>query len=251
MFATEDARPITAISPRSTYWNGRGARTCLARLAIARAAYAPCCIATGAHSRQRSSVLPPVVGQVASDEDIGVAGNREVRVYEDAPGAVGLCAGTRRQNAPKLRDGHAAGHSTVFVAIVSATPSSSKGDCIALDARDPNTCPDLNSKLNKRRSRLLRERLRHGRQNPLRTVQNEDSGHLHSIARKLFRNVRCAISASAPASSMPVGPAPTMAKVSHAARVVASGSFSAASVGTPIDLVFAITRKGEEASEAW
>jgi len=49
------------------------------------------------------------------------------------------------------------------------------------------------------------------------------------MCRKSCRNVSLAISPNAPASSTPVGPPPTITKVSHAWRSCASGSCSACS----------------------
>ena len=80
-----------------------------------------------------------------------------------------------------------------------------------------------------RARRLGRERRRIGGQHALPWSTSSTRAARGSIVRKSRRSVSRAISAIWPAISTPVGPAPTMANVSHAARAAGSCSSSAAS----------------------
>ena len=186
-----------------------------------RAACLACCCATGATPGQRLSVGAVQRGQVADHEQLRVSGQVELRFDRHAAGAIERDAERTRQ-----RRGRDAGRPDHRARV---EPRVAHRDAAIVDGGDARVGPHLDAEPLERTARGLpqvfgerREDVGPASTSTIRAVAVE-------IVRKSWPSVWRAISASAPASSTPVGPPPTMTNVSSRRRRSGSSSRSAVS----------------------
>ena len=200
-------------SPCRGSGTGRGGSPRSARRDVSRRV-PPICIAAGATPGTGSPSLVER-GEVADHERLRAPGQREVRAHPHAPGAVEL----RRRACGASGDACTpAAHSTVRAAMRSAPISHARRRrCRVTRAPVRTSTPSASSW----RCARSRELLRVGRQDPrARPRRGRRARSRGSMRRKSRASVCRAISASAPASSTPVGPPPTTTKVSQRPRAL-------------------------------
>ena len=165
---------------------------------------------------QRPAVGPGERREIADDEHVGMAGDRQIGLDEDAPDAIERRAERRAER--RGRDARGPQHGLRLdarLARLARTPGPMRVTSVPVRTSTPEPL-EIAARGGAQR---LGKRREHGRpafeQDDPRRRSDRNAG---SPSRATCR----AISASAPASSTPVGPPPTMTNVSSAARRAAS-----------------------------
>ena len=200
---------------------------------MTRAAWRPCCIATGA-TPGRTSADPSgwrtlTMSPMASTS--GCPGTDRSPSTAQAPGAVDLDSGLVGQQPRQRRGDHAGGPDDgARRDPLSRLVGAPDGDAAARRRSTTDSLePPGDAEVLQRAQRLGGEALGEGRQDAVQRLDEQDARRsLGSMVRKSPRRSR-AISAIWPAISTPVGPAPTTTKVSSSAWRAGSASSSAAS----------------------
>ena len=185
----------------------------------------PCCIATCGDAGQ-----PGERHRVADDEDLGVARQRAVGSNGHPARTVALRSGCLGQDAREGRGLHAGRPDDRVRRRCAPGRSETRRPCRR------RRCSSRASRCGPRR-RCARARSwpsgtadrRTRRRICLSASKRSTAALVGSIARKSCSSVRRASSAICPATSQPVGPPPTTAKVSHLRRSASEGAVSASS----------------------
>ena len=179
---------------------------------------------------KRLAVFIEGKGEIADDENIGIVGNGEIGQHFDAAAAIGLGVGAFGDFAAEVVGSNTTGPEDGARGEFGVDAVVSVVDAVGIDIIDHGVFEDFHTEAGDEFFGFGGKILGVGGEDTRSAIEEENAGLAKDLMwRKSLRRVSRAISASAPASSRPVAPAPTMTKVSQARASASEADRSARS----------------------